>query len=186
MFDQAVHVFDLWRFLLDCEVEEVFAHSRSGAWEDETVTVNARLTGGVLASVMCSERAGENNDVEIYGRKGQVKVSCYRFDGLVYSPQGNLPGTGRERVGALVRTVRELPVGLAQLRYGGDVLASYREEWRHFLGAICDDFPVHCTVDDGRRALAVILGAMASASSGRAVQLAECPRKVTPVSARQL
>ena len=29
-FEQGVHLFDLWRFLLQSEVEEVFATSRSG------------------------------------------------------------------------------------------------------------------------------------------------------------
>lgn len=53
LFDQAIHLFDLWRFLLDTEVEEVFATSRSGPWDDETATVTARLTNGALASATC-------------------------------------------------------------------------------------------------------------------------------------
>ncbi len=182
IFDQAIHLFDLWRFLLDSEVEEVFATSRSGPWVDETVAVSARLTNGVLATATCSERTGENNELEIYGRRGRLQVSCYRFDGLVYSPQGSIPGNGRARLEELTRTLKELPGSLAQLRYGGDVLASYREEWRHFLGAICDDGPVDCTVDDGRRALEIVFAAMASASSGHAVRVAQGPRQVTPVA----
>ena len=182
LFDQAIHLFDLWRFLLESEVEEVFATTRSGPWEDETAAVTARLTNGVLATATCSERSGENNEVEIYGRGGCLQVSCYRFDGLAYLPHGSVPGNGRARLEALTRTLIELPRSLAQLRYGGDVLASYREEWRHFLGAICDDGPLDCTLDDGRRALQIVLAAMASASSGQAVMLARAPRHVTPVS----
>ncbi|MGH7824568.1 MAG: Gfo/Idh/MocA family protein [Candidatus Binatia bacterium] len=34
LFEQAVHHFDLWRYLLQSEVEEVFATSRSGKWDD--------------------------------------------------------------------------------------------------------------------------------------------------------
>ena len=181
-FDQAIHLFDLWRFLLDCEVEDVFATSRSGPWDDETATITARLTNGVLTTATCSERCGENNEVEIYGRRGRLHVSCYRFDGLAYSPQGSIPGNGRARFEALTRTFKELPGSLAQLRYGGDVLASYRDEWRHFVGAICEDGPVDCTLDDGRRALETVFAAMASASSGQAVRVAEGPRRVTPVS----
>ena len=92
LFDQAIHLFDLWRFLLDTEVEEVFATSRSGPWDDETATVTARLTNGALASATCSERTGENNEVEIYGRRGRLQVSCYRFDGLAIFSVGQYSG----------------------------------------------------------------------------------------------
>lgn len=182
LFDQAIHLFDLWRFLLNIEVEEVFATSRSGPWDDETATVAARLTNGALATATCSERTGENNEIEIYGRRGRLQVSCYRFDGLAYSPPGSIPGNGRARLEALTQTLKELPGSLAQLRYGGDVLASYREEWRHFLGAICDDSPMDCTLDDGRRALEIVFAAMASSSSERAVRVDQAPRRVTEVA----
>jgi len=183
LFDQAIHVFDLWRFLLESEVEEVFATSRSGPWEDETVTVTARFTNGALATATCTERTGENNEVEVYGRRGRLRVACYRFDGLEYFPQGSIPGNGRTRVEAFLRTVKELPGSLVRLRHGGDVLASYHEQWRHFLGAIRDDSPLECTVDDGRRALGIVFAAMASASSRQPVIVAQAPRHVTPIPA---
>lgn len=43
-----MHHFDLWRFILLSEVEEDFAASRWGQWEDETATVTARTANGVL------------------------------------------------------------------------------------------------------------------------------------------
>jgi myo-inositol 2-dehydrogenase/D-chiro-inositol 1-dehydrogenase len=181
LFDQAIHLFDLWRFLLKTEVAEVFATTRSGPWEDETAMVTARLTNGVLATAACSERTGENNEVEIYGRKGRLHVSFYRFDGLSYLPQGSIPGNGRSRLEALARTLKTLPGSLAQLRHGGDVLASYREQWLHFLNAICEGENPDCTVDDGRRAMEIVFAAMASASTGQAVRLDQAPRQVTPL-----
>ncbi len=180
-FDQAIHVFDLWRYLLASEVVEVYASSRSGPWEDETVAVTARLANGVLATATCTERSGENNDVEIYGRRGRLQVSCYRFDGLEYHPQGCIPGNGRARFKGVVRMMKELPGSLARLRYGGDVLASYREQWRHFCNAIRHDGPLDSTIYDGRRALEVVFAAMASASDGRPVMVAEAPGQVTPI-----
>jgi myo-inositol 2-dehydrogenase / D-chiro-inositol 1-dehydrogenase len=181
LFDQAIHLFDLWRFLLKSEVAEVFATSRSGPWEDETAMVTARLTNGVLATAACSERTGENNEVEIYGRRGRLHVSCYRFDGLSYLAQGSIPGNGRSRLEALARTLKTLPGSLAQLRYGGDVLASYRDQWIHFLNTICDGENPDCTVEDGRRAMEIVFAAMASASTGQSVRLDRAPRNVTPV-----
>ncbi len=41
LLEKAVHHFDLWRFLLDDEVVEVFARTRSGRSEDEVATVSA-------------------------------------------------------------------------------------------------------------------------------------------------
>ena len=170
-FEQAVHLFDLWRFLLQSEVEEVFATSRSGPWDDETIAVSARLTNGVLATALCSERTGENNEVEVYGRLGRFRVSCYRFDGLEYDSQTSVPGNGRARVREFLQTIKELPRGLLQMRRGGDFLASYDAEWNHFLNAIRHDTPVECTLEDGRRALQIVLAAIGSATLGRPVPI---------------
>lgn len=68
-------------------------------------------------------------------------------------------------------------------RQGGDFLASYRAEWRHFIDCIRRDVPVECTLEDGRRALQVALAAMESASRGKPVKVDQAARKVTPVSA---
>jgi myo-inositol 2-dehydrogenase/D-chiro-inositol 1-dehydrogenase len=180
-FDQAIHVFDLWRFILESEIEEVFATSRSGSWEDETVTITARLSNGVLATATCSERTGENNEVEVYGRGGRLQVSCYRFDGLQYFPQGSIPGNGRARAEEFLRTIKELPGSLMRLRHGGDVLDSYHEQWRHFLLAIRHNGPLGCTLSDGRRALEIVFAAMASASRRQPVIVAQAPHQVTPI-----
>src|SRR5262245_36863095 len=66
-FEIAVHHFDLWRFLLQSEVEEVFAVSRSQQWDDETSAVTARLANGMVVTSVFSERTGVNHEVEIYG-----------------------------------------------------------------------------------------------------------------------
>jgi predicted dehydrogenase len=75
-----------------------------------------------------------------------------------------------------------LPGNLVRLRHGGDVLASYHEEWRHFLDAIRRDGSLDCTLDDGRRSLEIVFAAMASASSGQTVMVAQAPHQVTPIA----
>ncbi len=181
LFEIAVHHFDLWRFLLGTEVDEVVAVSRSGEWDDETVTVMARLANGIPVTSVFSERTGETNEIEIYGRNGRLRVSCYDYDGFEVVAAEAFPGDARERGRRLVRAVAELPGGVARMRHGGDFLMSYEAEWQHFLDAIQHDRPVECSVEDGRRALDVALAAMASASLGRAVKVADAPRGVTPV-----
>jgi myo-inositol 2-dehydrogenase / D-chiro-inositol 1-dehydrogenase len=182
LFDQAVHHFDLWRFLLQSEVEEVFATSRSGEWEDETATVTARMANGVLATSLFSELTSDSNEIEIYGRAGRLRLCCYRFDGLEFFSISSYPGDFRTRMRGMAHTLKELPQGALKMRQGGDYVASYRAEWRHLIDSILRGTPVECTLEDGRRALQVVLAALSSASVGKPVKIAHAPRKITPTA----
>jgi len=182
LFDMAVHHFDLWRFLLQSEVEEVFAVSQSPRWDDETATVTARLANGVLVSSIFSQRTTAANEVEIYGETGYLRVSCYRFDGLEYVSSASPPDGVRARWRRMVRTLGEIPGGVSRARQGGEFMASYQAEWRHFLAAVRGEAPVECTLEDGRRALQVVLAATESASSGQPVRVARLPERGSVVA----
>lgn len=171
LLEMAVHQFDLWRYLLDEEVEEIHAYSRSGVWEDEAATVTARLRGGALASVTLAECTTANNRIEICGRLGSLSLSFYRFDGLGISATSEIPGSIRSRITGLNKFATELPKAIAGLRRGGDWFQSYVEEWRHFADRIQTGLPVECGLEDGRRALACALAAMESAASGKSVSV---------------
>jgi predicted dehydrogenase len=171
LLDLAIHHFDLWHYLVQAEVEEVTAYTRSGLREDESATVIARMSNGVLATVACAEWTNQNNHIEICGRAGSLALSFYRFDGLEYASATDIPGNIRSRVDAAKRLVQELPQAILRLRHGGEWLLSYREEWRHFLASIRQSSPAGCSLEDGRRALAVALAAMESASTGRSVKV---------------
>ncbi|HYM13776.1 MAG TPA: Gfo/Idh/MocA family oxidoreductase, partial [Bryobacterales bacterium] len=168
----AVHHFDLWRYLTGSEVEEVFAASRSGLWEDETAIVTARMAGGPLASAIFSERTSNTNDVEIYGRDGSLRVSCYRSDSFELLPAGSTPGSVRTRLRRLAGTLQGLPRAALEARQGGGFRSTYQAEWRHFLDAILHDGPVNSTFHDGRCAQQVLLAATASVLQGRPVKVA--------------
>ncbi len=172
-FEQAVHHFDLWRFILQSEVEEVFATSRSGQWEDETATVTARMANGVLVVAGFAEHTSNRNEIEIYGRDGSLFFSFYRFDSLSCVAAGSPSDGIRSRLREMARVLQEVPQGLLRLRRGGDMLASFQAEWRHFVNAIRNNTPVECTLEDGRRALQVVLAATRSASWGRPVNVVE-------------
>jgi len=172
-FEQAVHHFDLWRFLLQSEVEEVSASSRSGQWDDETGTVTARMSNGVLAAAAFAVHTAKNNDVEVYGRDGALSFSFYRFDSFEYVTGPSSPDGIQVRLREMVRALQEMPRGLLRLRQGGDFLASFQTEWRHFFHAVRYDSPIECTFEDGRRALQVVLAAAKSASLGRPVKVGE-------------
>jgi myo-inositol 2-dehydrogenase/D-chiro-inositol 1-dehydrogenase len=173
LLEMAMHHFDLWRYVLDEEVEEISAHSRSGTWEDESATVTARLSCGALASATFAECTSQNNSIEIYGRSGSLSVSFYRFDGLETATTSDIPGNIQARIRGLRRFAEELPKAIATNRQGGEWLQSYIEEWRHFVGSIRKEVPVECGLEDGRRALAVALAAMESAATGKAITIAK-------------
>jgi len=186
LINEAVHHFDLWRFLLHSEVEEVFAISQSERCDDETATLSARLANGVLATGLFSLSASQDNQLEIYGQTGTLHVSCYRFDGLEYLPVSSYPGDVRTRLRRVAHSLKEVPPAARGMLQGGDFVASFGAEWGHFLDSIRQDAHPDCTLEDGRRALQVALAAVESASKGRPAEVGEASRQITPVSSDTL
>jgi myo-inositol 2-dehydrogenase / D-chiro-inositol 1-dehydrogenase len=178
LVEQAVHHFDAWRFLLQCEIEEVYAATRSDQRDDTAGTVTARFTNGVLACGLFSQSTSNNNELEIYGQSGRLQVSCYRFDGLDHFSKSDAPGSLESRLRSISQSLRGLTEGVRNLRHGGGFMASYRAEWRHFFDGIRYDKPMECTLEDGRRALQVVLAAVASADSWRPVKIEQAPEKI--------
>ncbi len=177
-----VHVFDLWRWLLHTEVEEVFAIARHGERDDENAIVTAVLANGVLACARLSERTAHDTHLEICGSEGRLRVSGQRFDGFETYGLQETEGGGRPRLRAMERLVRELPRGIARSRHQGDYGDSYKGSWRHLLEAVRTCQPVECSVEDGREALRVVLAAAASASSGQPVRISAAPPDLIPVA----
>jgi myo-inositol 2-dehydrogenase/D-chiro-inositol 1-dehydrogenase len=174
--EMASHHFDLWRYLLADEAVEVSALARDGAEEDEAATVQARMRGGALVTGLFSQRSLDHQEVEVFGTEGRLRLGVYRFDGLEVTRTPGRVGDARGRISSAARLVRSLPVAAREARAGGLFVASYREEWRHFLAVCRGEAEPECTPEDGRRSLAVLLAAAESASSGRTVALDEAPR----------
>lgn len=133
------------------------------------------MSNGVLVAGVFAVHTSNNNEVEVYGRNGSLSFSFYRFDSFAYVAGGSRPDGIRSRLNEVVRILQEVPQGLLRLRRGGDFLASFQAEWRHFFDAIRHDIPIASTLEDGRRALQVVLAATQSASSG-------CPVRPVEVS----
>lgn len=181
LMEFATHYFDLWHFLLDTEVEEVFATSRSEQWDDVTGTVTARLANGVLATSFFSEFTSERNELHVYGQAGSLHLSLYRFDGLEFVPLFTAPGDIRIRLLGAARSLAQLPRAVLDFRRGGDCDAAFTAQWRHFAKSIQEGTPLECTLEDGRRAVRVALAAAKSASTGQPVGVKQAPREITPV-----
>ncbi len=172
LFEISVHHFDLWRFLLDSEIVDVYASSTPSKGPEETVTVAAKMSNGTVASALFSEHTSDNNALEIFGRGGRLAISLYRFDGLEQFPMLSTPGGLGARIGELMNLAKTLPQGIAIARQGGDFKMSYHSEWLHFVDAISNDSPVVCSLEDGKRALEAVLAAGLSIECGVPIKLA--------------
>jgi myo-inositol 2-dehydrogenase/D-chiro-inositol 1-dehydrogenase len=177
LIEAAVHHYDLWRYLTGAEVEEVSVISRSRLTDDDAATVSARLSSGALVSAVFCDGTSSVSGVTLFGSEGSVDVSFLRFDGLTRQHATTVPGPGTRAAGVL-RAVRELRPGLRARRSGGELLASYRAEWEHFLDAVRTDEPAECTLEDGVEALRIALAAAESAETGRPVAVDEAPRTI--------
>ena len=172
LLELAIHHVDLWRFLTGAEIDEVTAYTRSDEREDQTATLIARLSDGALATAVFAERTSRSNDVEVFGRAASIALSLYRFDGYATAGAESVAGDGRARMHAALGAARALPQVLRDARRGGSWRRTYADEWRDFAAAIREGASIASTLDDGRRALAVVLAAVESAASGRSVRVA--------------
>ena len=140
------------------------------------MVVSARMDSGVLVTSVFSNQTTDSNELEICGRKGSIRVSCYRFDGLeIITAPGSFGGL-RRLPSKLTTTLKEIPGALARASRGGDFHSSYEAEWKSFANSIRDDKPVECSLEDGRRAVEVALAALASDAQSRPVSMEASPR----------
>jgi predicted dehydrogenase len=184
LFDLGVHHFDLWRYLTGAEVEEISAMSHSRDGGEQSAIVTARMDNGLLITSVFSDQTTESNELEICGRKGSIRVSCYRFDGLEFITAPGSFGGFQRLPSKLLATLREIPSAMARAPQGGEFRSTYEAEWRAFGHSIRSDTPVESTLEDGRRAVQISLAALASDSESRAVKVSESPRKSAEATAR--
>lgn len=169
---EAGHHFDLWRFLLQSQVVEVFASSQSSErYDDETTAVTARMSDGTRVSGLFSLRTSGSNRIDIFGDRGRLSLSLYRFDGMEYLSYSDYEGSIARRARGIARKLTEIPQIIPALGHGGDFVATFRYEWRHFLDCLRSDSAPSCSLRDGLRAAEIALAACESAYSGRIVQL---------------
>jgi predicted dehydrogenase len=181
IFELGTHHFDLIRFMLGQEAREVYASCDETG---ETSVVALNTDGDVQVVTALSEGTGEGHELEFYGERGSLRVSCYRADGIERLDAGQYAGSVRARLNSFTRTLRALPRVLGQARTGGDYVNSYAEEWRHFAEAVRGRARVSATLEDGRRALETALAAEESSRTGRAVKVDELSSKLQVQSLR--
>lgn len=177
LIEVALDQIDLWRYLLDSEVADVFALHVDGQTEDESAVLAGRMTNGVLFSAVLSERTTHDVELEFGGTEGRLRIACIRFEGLEFHPTHVMPSALAPRLGRMTHFIRELPRALPRMHRAGDYRASYELEWRHFLDCIEGRATPASTLDDAARALAVVHASLDSTRTERPVKPVQMPNQ---------
>jgi len=165
--NDGVHHFDLWRFLLNSEVATISATcSSSPDFLDATATITGRMANGIPVSAILSYETGPESTIEIFGSRGRLALSHYRFDGLHLYPRDTYPGDLETRWRSFLGILRRGRQALEATRHGGCFQLAYRRQWQHFADCLLRDTKPLCTLQDGRMAAAVAISAMASIADG--------------------
>jgi len=162
--DMTIHDFDMARFLIGDEVEEVY--TAAGVMVDpeigkagdlDTALVVLRFKSGVIGTIDNSRKAvyGYDQRVEILGSQGSIATgNCY-------------PNQAMISTATAVR--RDLPLNFFMDRY----TESFASELRAFVGAVLEDRPTPVTGIDGRIPVVMGLAARRSYDERRPVRLEE-------------
>jgi len=158
--DMTIHDFDMSRFLVADEVEELYATGTTlidqaigEAGDLDTALVTLRYGSGTLGTIDNSRRAvyGYDQRVEVFGSEGQVVVGNNTAHQAVYS---NAQGVHAP-----------LPVYFFLERYR----ESYVAEMNSFIEAVVSDSSTPVDGTDGRKAVVMGLAAWKSHSANRPV-----------------
>ncbi len=162
--DMTIHDFDMTRFLIGSEVEEVFAlggvmsdPAIGEAGDVDTCVVSLRMTNGVIGTISNSRRAayGYDQRVEVLGSAGAISIG------------NNYPNTAIISDSQSVR--RDLPQHFFLERYSESFVA----EMTAFIDAVLHDTPVPVTGYDGRAPVVIAMAAQKSLEEHRPIYLSE-------------
>lgn len=162
--DMTIHDFDMARYLIQSEIEEVYAAGAvlvdpaiGEAGDIDTAIINLRFENGTLGCIDNSYQAvyGYDQRVEVFGSRGQVTVANNLPDTHTYS---NAEGSHSSP-----------PLEFLTDRY----IESYIAELNAFVDCIQSDGQPPVTGADGRAAVVVALAAQKSLRENRPVKTAE-------------
>jgi myo-inositol 2-dehydrogenase/D-chiro-inositol 1-dehydrogenase len=162
--DQTIHDFDMARFLIDSEVEEVYAiggvmvdPAIGEAGDIDTAVVSLRYANGAIGTIDNSRRAvyGYDQRIEVFGSEGTIVVGNDTPHTAVYSNADT------------VQSAKPLYFFLE--RY----MDAYLAEMKVFIDCILQNTPPPVTGIDGRIPVVMGLAAWKSYQENRPVKLSE-------------
>lgn len=162
--DQTIHDFDMARFLIDSEVEELYAiggvrvdPAIGEAGDIDTAIITLRFANGVIGTIDNSRRAvyGYDQRVEVFGSGGAVVVGNKTPHNAVLNSAGGIQSAN--------------PLYFFLERY----MDAYAAEMRVFVDCIINNTPPPVTGRDGRIPVVMGLAAWKSYRENRPVKLTE-------------
>jgi len=162
--DMTIHDFDMARFLIGDEVEEIYTSAGvmvdpeiGRAGDLDTALIVMRFRNGVIGTIDNSRQAayGYDQRVEILGSDGSIATdNCYPNQAVVSTDK-------------MVR--KDLPLNFFMARYAD----SYANELRSFVAAVREKRPTELSGIDGRIPVVMALAARKSYDEHRPVRLEE-------------
>jgi predicted dehydrogenase len=173
LLDLASHHVDLIRFLLGSEVVEVGAQLESVHAEEDTASLQMRMSDGVLASCFVSLATVDEDRVEVIGDAGMLTAERFFAPALRFTPPRR-PLQRRERLS------RALEAALGAASSIRQTLApapepSFSAALQAFADAARNGAPAPVPLADGLRCLQVVEAAEEAARSSRVVSLVASP-----------
>jgi myo-inositol 2-dehydrogenase / D-chiro-inositol 1-dehydrogenase len=162
--DMTIHDFDMARYLIGSEIEEVYASAAvmvdpaiGEAGDVDTALIVLRFANGVIGSIDNSRKAvyGYDQRVEVFGSEGSIETG------------NNFPNSAVISTASSVR--RDLPLNFFLERYS----ESYVNEMKEFVTAVEQGGEVPVGGFDGRQAVVVGMAAKKSYEEKRPVRLSE-------------
>ena len=162
--DMTIHDFDMARYLIGSEVEEVYTAAGvmvdpeiGKAGDVDTAVITLRFENGAIGTIDNSRRAvyGYDQRVEVFGSGGAISVD------------NNYPNTAVVSDGQRIQ--RDLPLNFFIERY----VESYIVEVKEFIECVVKDTPPPVTGIDGRIPVVMGYAAGKSYAEHRPVRLSE-------------
>lgn len=162
--DMTIHDFDMARFLIGDEVEEIYAVGNVNidpiigqVGDIDTAVITLRFKNGVLGTIDNSRQAvyGYDQRVEVFGSKGMVSVGNSVTDTLISTVKhGN---------------ITSLPHYFFIERYK----QAYLTEMESFIQCIIEDTKPMVTGEDGKHPILIGYAALKSLNENRPVRISE-------------
>lgn len=162
--DMTIHDFDMARYLIGAEVEEVYTAAGvlvdpaiGEAGDVDTAVIMLKFANGVIGTIDNSRKAvyGYDQRVEVFGSGGSISTS------------NNYANNAVINTGEVIR--RDLPLNFFVERYAD----SYLVEMNDFVDAVLRGKPIPVTGRDARVPVVMGLAARQSYEENRPVRLSE-------------